>query len=281
MLPHALAILLASLLGSLHCAGMCGPFVAIAAGDGPSLFRRQLAYHLGRLTTYVLMGLAAGALGQLADVAAALAGVQPVAVALAGATLVVFGLAALARHAGLRLAPVQPPKAWTALITSATRAAIDRPPIARAAILGLVTTLLPCGWLYLFAVTAAGSGSPLRGAAVMAIFWLGTLPVLVALGASLHQITPRLGRAAPVVTACLLVAVGAYTLFNRGRLDPDRLFHRVQAALPVAAAQAAVPDPSTPPPCCQPAPPAPVPAATPPCCCAHESAPTSAPAAAP
>ena len=47
------AVLGASLLGSLHCAGMCGGLVAFAAGagaEGPrrARFARHVAYHGGR-----------------------------------------------------------------------------------------------------------------------------------------------------------------------------------------------------------------------------------------
>jgi uncharacterized protein len=62
------AIFLASLLGSLHCAGMCGAFVAIACGrlgndrsDWRDAVALQTAYHGGRLLTYVTLGMFAGA----------------------------------------------------------------------------------------------------------------------------------------------------------------------------------------------------------------------------
>lgn len=70
----------------------------------------------------------------------------------------------------------------------ALRRLMDRPPVVRAAATGLFTTLLPCGWLYAFVVTAAGTGSgtPLHGAALMAVFWLGTLPMMLTVGVDCH-----------------------------------------------------------------------------------------------
>src|SRR6185295_3680515 len=94
-------ILAASLLGSLHCVGMCGAFLAIAVGDGNSSpgrhARLQAAYHLGRLMTYVTLGAAAGMAGKLLDVGSALAGIKPVAAALAGAVILSFGIISLLR----------------------------------------------------------------------------------------------------------------------------------------------------------------------------------------
>ena len=65
-----LSVLVSSLLGSLHCAGMCGPLVAVYAGDDPSRgWRRLLAHALyssGRLAAYATVGALAGALGEAA-----------------------------------------------------------------------------------------------------------------------------------------------------------------------------------------------------------------------
>jgi len=58
-----LAIFAASVLGSLHCAGMCGAFVAIAVQDRGNWRRHaslQAAYHGGRLASYLSLGIAAG-----------------------------------------------------------------------------------------------------------------------------------------------------------------------------------------------------------------------------
>ena len=93
-------------------------------------------------------------------------------------------------------------------------------PLPRALTIGMLTTLLPCGWLYAFAITAAGTASPVYGALTMMAFWLGTLPVLVALGAGVQTLTGALGRKMPAVTAIALVVVGLYTVLHRVELSP-------------------------------------------------------------
>lgn len=250
-------VFLASLLGSLHCAGMCGAFVAIAVGGaGAEPDRRrsqwpmQLAYHGGRLVTYVLLGAAAGAAGKLLDLTSALAGVRPVAAAAAGATLLAFGLITLLRQFGVTLARVPAPAFFRNALAAAHRKAMGRPPIVRAAMIGLLTTLLPCGWLYLFAVTAAGTASPWRGALTMAVFWAGTLPVLVAIGASVRRLTGALGRRLPVITCVAVMALGLFTLINRSRLDPAAMAGQATArsGAGISATQPAAAQPL--PPCC-------------------------------
>ena len=90
-----------------------------------------------------------------------------------------------------------------------------RSPIVRALGTGLFSTLLPCGWLYAFVVTAAGTGSWALGAATMAAFWVGTLPILAVIGVGVRRLAGPLRRYVPAVTALVLVAVGLMTVAGR------------------------------------------------------------------
>jgi sulfite exporter TauE/SafE len=232
-----LAVLAASLLGSMHCAGMCGAFVAIACGAiGGGGERRcaafwpQGAYHAGRLISYAALGAAAGATGSLVNVAGRLAGLQATAVVLAGAAVASFGLVALLRACGLGVARLPLPAGWTRRVSQLSGWAMNRPPLLRAGLIGLLTTLLPCGWLYAFAVTAAGTAQPVRGALVMTAFWAGTLPALAAVGLGARKLAGPLGRKLPVMTALAMVVVGGWMLAGRSRLDPVALAGRVESA---------------------------------------------------
>src|SRR5437773_642755 len=66
---------LLGLLGSLHCAGMCGPLALAlpAAGrSGSAYLGGRIAYNLGRVTTYSGVGVVGGMFGK----ALLLAGIQ-------------------------------------------------------------------------------------------------------------------------------------------------------------------------------------------------------------
>lgn len=234
MFPLIAAIFAASLLGSLHCAGMCGAFLAIAVGGdlGASkpAARVQAAYHVGRLLSYVALGAAAGSAGRLLDLAGSLAGIRPIAAALAASAMILFGLTAFLRTRGVHLSRLPLPTFVTSLSRAGYRVAMRHPPLPRAFAIGLLTTLLPCGWLYAFAITAAGTGSAGLGAVTMAAFWAGTLPVLVALGTGLQRLSGPLARRLPAVTSLVLVAVGLYTLAGRLSLDPAALASVVPTA---------------------------------------------------
>lgn len=209
------AVFVASLLGSMHCAGMCGAFLAFAVGNGESRTAPNAAYNGGRLVTYTILGAIAGGVGAAVDLGGSAAGVQRAAAALAGAMMIGFGLVAVLRVIGVQVPRVPLPGFLRTAVTAGHRRVMNWKPLSRAAAIGLLTTLLPCGWLYAFAVTAAGTASPWAGAATMAAFWVGTLPMMISLGVGVQALAGPLRRRLPLITSLVLVGVGLSTLFGR------------------------------------------------------------------
>ncbi len=203
-------VLAASLIGSLHCVAMCGPLVGLHGGA--QSLRLAIVHSLGRLSTYVVLGAIAGAIGRAVDLAGDLAVVQRAATLVAGGVIVVWGIAQLATALGWRTARVGHRSAAFATGLVQLR---SRPPARRAWLTGVLTGLLPCGWLWAFVVAAAGTGSMLEGAATMGAFWLGTVPVMLGVltigGALLSRIRARI----PAITAVTLIALGIATLALR------------------------------------------------------------------
>jgi sulfite exporter TauE/SafE len=215
-----IAVLIASFVGSLHCVGMCGPLVAFAIGDtrgGKHTARALLhaAYHGGRLVTYTLVGAVCGILGAAIDHGGARLGCHRAAALAAGGMMIAVGAAAALRAVGARLPQLPLPVLIQRAVVIGQRAAFALTPVPRALCVGLLTALLPCGWLYLFASYAAGTGSPLWGAAFMAAFWLGSVPALLLAGIGVQAVARFVGRSLPLVTALLIVALGVVTLVLR------------------------------------------------------------------
>jgi hypothetical protein len=213
-------VFVASLVGSLHCVGMCGPFVAFYSGsDGSAGVRRLLshaAYSGGRLVAYAVFGLAAGTVGAALDVAGSLAGFQRVAAVAAGATMVLWGVLALLQIRGVRIFKHGGGNGRLARVFRRGFSLVsDKPPLVRASVVGLLSGFLPCGWLWAFVVTAAGTGGALAGAAVMTAFWAGTVPALLAVGFGSQILSAPLRRHVPAVTAVLLVALGLFAILGR------------------------------------------------------------------
>ena len=221
MTTLALAVLVASLVGSPHCMGMCGGFVAFYAGSDPTRGRARalthVAYNSGRLVVYVALGLAAGSLGAAVDLAGSAAGLQRTAAVIAGSAMIAWGAVTLAAVLGVRMPALPLPARLRRLTTEAFRSLRGRPPLVRAAAMGLLTALLPCGWLYAFVVASAGTASATAGAATMAVFWVGTLPLMLALGLGVQALAGPLRRHLPAASAIALVVVGLLSV--AGRID--------------------------------------------------------------
>jgi len=85
--------------------------------------------------------------------------------------------------------------------------------------LGLSTTLVPCGWLYAFVATAAGTGSVISALTVMLVFWVGTLPALVTTGLGLRGLFSRFGSRARTISASLIAVSGLVLLGMRVNIE--------------------------------------------------------------
>jgi sulfite exporter TauE/SafE len=219
-------VFVSSLLGSLHCAGMCGPLVAAYAGmPGPDApWRRRAAAHAayssGRLAAYLALGALAGTFGAAIDRASAWTGITRAAAAVSGTLIAAWGLHAFLAARGRRVPRLEPPPIARRAFAGALRFGASRPRAARAAILGLGSALLPCGWLYAFVVTAAGTGRAPAGALVMAVFWTGTLPVMLAFAEAVRSLSGPLRRHVPAACAVVLMVLGLLTVFGRAHLSP-------------------------------------------------------------
>jgi hypothetical protein len=213
-------LFLTGLVGSLaHCSGMCGPFVLSQVGarmehlplDKMSEWRRAtgailLPYHLGRMTTYCVLGtLAAGALGHLAGGGVALQWASAVLLSLAAISLITVAFPKL----GQALFPHWKWEThWAGWVTSKAKKLFDNPIGLQGYGLGVVLGFIPCGLLYAALSSAASSGDWLAGALGMAAFTLGTMPMLVFVGVLGHVAAGVWRKPALEISPWLLLANG-------------------------------------------------------------------------
>ncbi|MBX7097608.1 MAG: sulfite exporter TauE/SafE family protein [Myxococcaceae bacterium] len=195
---------LSGLGGSLHCAGMCGPLACVPLPKGQGRLSAAVAWQLGRAGGYAAVGAAAGAAGS------ALLGVAPQLLQ-AAPWLVVAGLTASALEFPRRL-PDLPGLA--AVRRSVTRVSARFSPTTRAAAFGALTPLLPCGLVLGAAISAAGMGSALLGAALMAAFALGAVPALLAMQGLWGGAAGMLGARAQRWRRVMLLGAAAVVAFR-------------------------------------------------------------------
>ena len=195
-------VLLASLLGSVHCGAMCSAFACLANGGA----QRGAWYHGGRLLAYVTLGVIAGVVGTGLDRAGLMANVQRTAALVTSVALIAWGLVQL--RAAMQAQRFAGASQWGGTLARLVARTASWDPRLRAAAIGLTTALLPCGWLWAFIATAMGTGSPLRAAAVMSVFWLGTVPMLVAVASGVRRWGPITRVRWPLASASLVVMLG-------------------------------------------------------------------------
>jgi uncharacterized protein len=162
------------LVGSVHCAGMCGPLalaVPVCGSGGWAVLTSRVIYNAGRISTYMLLGALAGAAGKTL----ALAGLQRWIALGSGLALLLFALASIA---GLSFGAAKP----FAFARRAMPFLLRKPTSFSVYALGVLNGLLPCGLAYAACIAAGSGGSLQRAVIYMAFFGLGTLPVLLAFG---------------------------------------------------------------------------------------------------
>ncbi|MCA9191602.1 MAG: sulfite exporter TauE/SafE family protein [Planctomycetales bacterium] len=219
------AVATASLLSSMHCVGMCGPLAIWAAGAGDAkrpanskLLLAVVAYHGGRLITYISMGILVGLIGQAIDYGGQALGFQLVAARLVGLVMItggLFRLWQLTRSTSPQVRSSKPSFVASTLVR--LRPFVLQLPLAvRGLVVGMLTTLLPCGLLYLFALFAAGTGSWQMAATTMLAFWVGTVPALVGLVSGMGWAATRFRTAIPILAALFMVLGGSFTATGRG-----------------------------------------------------------------
>jgi hypothetical protein len=221
-----LPVFLVGLLGSVHCAGMCGGIVAAlsaparagtafpvpvrtvgaAAWRWPAGATYVAAYNAGRLASYATAGALAGGLAGGVGALAGLPALQAAAYWAANLMLVALGLYLLDAWRGLAWLERGGRVLWRQVAPLLSRIGpFDSPGRLFAA--GALWGWLPCGMVYSVLVTAMLSGSAPGGAAVMLAFGLGTLPMLAAIGMAGVRLRTVL-RMRAVRGACGLLVLG-------------------------------------------------------------------------
>jgi sulfite exporter TauE/SafE len=161
-------------LGSLHCAGMCGPIMLILPFQFLSSWKKVLAialYHFGRISVYAAMGLLLHSFKSIFHPQWQ----QYISIAL-GSILLVGGILTFF-PAGTKL--LQFP--WLGFVKRQSMKVIGRPEPGSLFMAGLLNGLLPCGLVYMALSLAATATSTASAVLSMYVFGMGTMPMLLAI----------------------------------------------------------------------------------------------------
>lgn len=224
------ALFFAGLVGGFtHCAGMCGPFVvgqstarleAIPAASMREWRRLSgaalMPYHLGRMTTYTLLGIIAALL-------AAQVKIYPVFPLISAALL---GIAAIffigSSVKGLPLTRLihwlEKHFTFSRYVMEIARPFFGQPTGWNGYVLGTLLGFMPCGMVFAALMAVAATGDPVGAALGMIAFSIGTIPALFLIGVGARYLFRRnLGMLRPVARG-IMAANSIVLLIMAGKL---------------------------------------------------------------
>jgi len=185
--------LLMGLIGSMHCAGMCGPIAIslpyrVGMQTKEETFFKILVYNLGRIITYALFGLLFGIVGK----GFFTMGIQKwVLIALAIVLIIVALFSIDVESNALKIPFIDK---FNKKIKAALAKALKNATVKSFLYIGILNGFLPCGLVYMAIVAALATGGVLNSVLYMILFGIGTMPMMMALGYGGHLLSTKFRR---------------------------------------------------------------------------------------
>lgn len=202
-------IFIFGLITGFHCLGMCGGFVISYSAklEGKYNPLPHLAYNIGRVVSYSALGAIVGFLGSLFILSYS---TQGKLIILASFIMVLLGLNLLGVLTVFRRIKFGVKNPLAKFVSYGARG--KRGPL----LLGLLNGFVPCGMVYIILFTYVPfSGSALQGALAMAVFGLGTIPLMFIYGSAVSKLAGMLSKNF-VKYSGVIVLILAVIMLNRG-----------------------------------------------------------------
>jgi sulfite exporter TauE/SafE len=163
------------LLGSFHCAGMCGPIafmLPVSRDNKLKKFLQIFLYHVGRLIAYSIIGLVFGMLGKSLN----LFGFQQQLSVIIGILMIAVIIIPAGKLRQFNFAA--PFLFFIARFKAQLGLAFNKKSMDTFFTIGFLNGFLPCGLVYLAVFGAIASGGLFEGSLYMLLFGLGTIPLM-------------------------------------------------------------------------------------------------------
>lgn len=204
------AALVFGFLTGFHCIGMCGPIALSLPLKSSSWWARVMSaitYNMGRVATYTFMGLVFGLAGQ----GLRLAGMQQGLSIVIGVVIILSVLFPLLFD---RLLVRLPLFKLVNGVKSRLGLLFGRKTYGALFLVGLLNGLLPCGPVYVAIGLSLAAGSALYGAFYMALFGIGTLPIMLALNLAGNFVSLSLRKSLRKLVPAFMVVLGVWFILK-------------------------------------------------------------------
>ncbi len=207
-----LTALIFGLLGSFHCIGMCGPIAFLLPVDHKNNYKKFgqiFLYHFGRISAYAMIGIVFGLVGKSLN----LFGFQQQLSI--GIGILMLAVVLLPQRIFNKYNFSKPIFKLISKVKSALGSQLKKKSPDTFLTIGLLNGFLPCGLVYMAVFGAIATGNALQGSLYMALFGIGTIPLMTAaiyFGNLFNvKIRQNVRRAVPVfivIIGCLFIARG-------------------------------------------------------------------------
>lgn len=199
-----LSALLLGLVSSLHCIVMCGPIALMLPVSRYSPEKKALqilTYHFGRLSSYAMIGCVFGILGR----GFYLAGIQQQLSIAAGILMILIAVVPEKKFANYNFS--KPVYHFISRAKSAMGNRLRNQSFGSLFIIGLLNGILPCAMVYAALFGAMATQGVFSGALYMAVFGLGTIPLMSSVvyinGWITIPLRNKIQKLIPLATVCL------------------------------------------------------------------------------
>jgi sulfite exporter TauE/SafE len=178
-------------LGSFHCVGMCGPIALALPVNSESqltVLWSRILYNLGRVITYAFFGAMFGLFGQRLS----LIGLQETASIALGAVILLVVLSPRKIKNWFISTPVY--QTVNNFVKDSFAKLANSKSSKSFLWFGIVNGFLPCGFVYVAIAGAVSTGGVLNGTIFMALFGLGTFPIMLGTSMAGKYITQGIRR---------------------------------------------------------------------------------------
>jgi len=190
------------LMGSLHCAGMCGPIALSLPLYGQNIFTKVAGgtlYNLGRTVTYGIMGAIFGFVGQ----GLSMVGFQQWISVIMGAAMVISILIpSVFKNINAGKIP------FAGWVRSGIQKLFIKKSFGGLFFIGILNGLLPCGLVYFAIAGAIGTGNSTTGTIFMVLFGLGTIPMMLAISLLGNLVSISIRNKINKVIPVMVVVIG-------------------------------------------------------------------------
>lgn len=207
---------LIGLLGSTHCLAMCGSLagcfsLAIKPKKPQDVMLYSAIINMGRISCYVLQGAIAGAVGYLLAREYGLMASHVLRI-VAAVMMILMGLYLTGWWRVLRHIEEIGAKVWQKMTLFRKHLIpLDHP--LKAYLLGVCWGGLPCGLVYSTLSLALSEGGFEKGALLMVCFGLGTLPSMMVVGFSAHNVQQWMQKySLKMWLGCAITIMGGFML---------------------------------------------------------------------